>query len=363
MAPRPQVLSYVLVPLTALMLERDRWWLAVAAYLLGINLHGGLYPLYMVVAAYYLLPTRPWVLAVFFAATVANPQTWELYIYPFKALLHVSAAPVEEWTPVTLQNYPALFLALFAATIVAARPGVPFALRLLCLAFGALSLVAMRHAVWFFLIPLPMLAPYFEALGSARTFPLDRVPAVDRLASRMTREWVDWLKSRAAARAGRGHEASAAKVTPQTGRRLNLMLALSLLLFAAAIVAAAEPLDVDRTYPRQAADFLKARGDTRFYNLWNHGGYLIFQGLPPFIDGRQDPFEIRSNGRYDLIGDHVRTIYLRSDIEPVLQRYAIKTILMSRDTALVRVLQTRPAFRTVYTDPEFVVLDYVPLAP
>jgi hypothetical protein len=141
------------------------------------------------------------------------------------------------------------------------------------------------------------------------------------------------------------------------------MLALSLLLFAAAIVAAAEPLDVDRTYPRQAADFLKARGDTRFYNLWNHGGYLIFQGLPPFIDGRQDPFEIRSNGRYDLIGDHVRTIYLRSDIEPVLQRYAIKTILMSRDTALVRVLQTRPAFRTVYTDPEFVVLDYVPLAP
>jgi hypothetical protein len=73
-APRPQMLSFVLIPLTALLMEKGRWPWALAVMVLGVNVHGGLWPLYVLVFALYEFPRRWWLVGLAVVAALATPQ-------------------------------------------------------------------------------------------------------------------------------------------------------------------------------------------------------------------------------------------------------------------------------------------------
>jgi len=103
---------------------------------------------------------------------------------------------------------------------------------------------------------------------------------------------------------------------------------------------------VAERYPVQAVDFLEATGlaDARGYNSYNWGGYLIWRGLPVFVDGRADVY-----------GDEFLFYYREafdaqeSWREP-LDDFAVSYVLMEKGSPLTVLLAASDGWEEVYQD-------------
>lgn len=85
-------------------------------------------------------------------------------------------------------------------------------------------------------------------------------------------------------------------------------------------------------------------------NFYDFGGYLIFAGISPFIDGRIDLYGDDFVHRYvDAIADNGDTL------TDVLDRYRIAWTLLEPDTRSVAALDRLPGWRRVYGDDAAVV--------
>jgi hypothetical protein len=99
-------------------------------------------------------------------------------------------------------------------------------------------------------------------------------------------------------------------------------------------------------YPAAAVDYLEASGldQARGYNSYNWGGYLIWRGVPVFVDGRADVY-----------GDPFLLYYRRTfDVRPgwqePLDEYDVDYVLMENGTPLTAVLAASPDWTEVYAD-------------
>jgi hypothetical protein len=103
--------------------------------------------------------------------------------------------------------------------------------------------------------------------------------------------------------------------------------------------------------PQNAVAALKASKAQRVFNDYDFGGYLISEGIAPFIDGRTElyggPFMIRQ----------WRAIMLRDlpDFLRLLDEYRIDATLFAPSVPAVALLDRQPGWRRVYAD-EFAVL-------
>jgi hypothetical protein len=85
-------------------------------------------------------------------------------------------------------------------------------------------------------------------------------------------------------------------------------------------------------------------------NDYAFGGYLIFEHVRPFIDGRAE-----------LYGDAMMSLYGRlqagddADVESALKRYDIAWTIFAPDSRIVAVLDHEPGWRRLYADATAVV--------
>ena len=68
----------------------------------------------------------------------------------------------------------------------------------------------------------------------------------------------------------------------------------------------------ESTYPVQACDYILNNidlGQARFYNEYNYGSYLLYRGIPVFIDSRADLYapEFSGNKDEDIFSDFINT--------------------------------------------------------
>lgn len=92
-----------------------------------------------------------------------------------------------------------------------------------------------------------------------------------------------------------------------------------------------------------AAQQMQLRGPV--FNSYAFGGFLIFRGIAPFIDGRAEvygddfltQFSAASSGNERVLGD-------------ILERYPITWTLLSPSDGATRVLDSLPGWRRVYAD-------------
>jgi hypothetical protein len=81
------------------------------------------------------------------------------------------------------------------------------------------------------------------------------------------------------------------------------------------------------------------------FNYYTWGGYLIFEGVPVFIDGRDDLY-LGSTGVFQ---DYVRAVELSVDPDQVLAKYGARTVLMPKDIPFTRYLEAEPQkWKVVY---------------
>jgi hypothetical protein len=80
-------------------------------------------------------------------------------------------------------------------------------------------------------------------------------------------------------------------------------------------------------------------------NSYDFGGYLIFKGVKPFIDGRSDMYGDAQFRRFLQIrgGD-------RPSLDAAVRRYGVAWTLLQPDEPLVAVLDATPGWRRLYAD-------------
>ena len=88
----------------------------------------------------------------------------------------------------------------------------------------------------------------------------------------------------------------------------------------------------------------------RVFNSYEFGGFLIFEGVPPFIDGRADMFGQK------FMNDYIATLGFSADrFRAFADQNHIGWTLLRPSEPLVRTLDQDPGWRRVHADPFAVV--------
>ena len=149
------------------------------------------------------------------------------------------------------------------------------------------------------------------------------------------------------------------RLSPETRwswRRVpNVGVAAGLALIAAGVIGArlAEPL-VRRdnvNVPVSAMAHVPANLLGRpVLNEYAFGGYLIFKGVKPYIDGRADMYGD------DFVAEYLAIVGgTEPDVDNAFKRWGICWTILSPRDGLVRLLDKRPGWRRLYADPFAVV--------
>ncbi|HYM31857.1 MAG TPA: hypothetical protein VEU47_11180 [Candidatus Cybelea sp.] len=263
-------------------------------------------------------------LAASFAATLVTPLGLEAYLLPLR-LMHMKFAlsMLVEWKSFDFQTVPPLTVWLLLVLGIALRQGLrlPLSRLLIVLLLLHMALKYARHAEMLVLAgPMlagPALAPQLRAAGGAAFARLDR-----------------WLGDLAAPAGGAA------------------MLSAAILMLTACLVATRTPIAMPERYtPIAAVRAVEEHGiPGPVLNAYNFGDYLIFSGIPTFIDGRADMYDDA------FIERHYHAVYGESDQLPaLLAEYHVAWTLFEADSPAVVQLDRMPGWRRLYSDDVAVV--------
>ncbi len=245
-------------------------------------------------------------------AALLNPRGLDAMVFPFRLMGMKSLAGVAEWRPETFDHVGALEIELFALIGVALlRPVKVTPLRLaLLIGLIHLSLHHVRHAMMLGLIgPMILACPIAAATAQPAPEP----------ASLGRREFYAVV-----------------------GLFLAL-LGLRLAVPVASKDSSMAPISALAAVPAE----LRAKPVLNHYGF---GGYLIFSGVRPYIDGRTDMYGDAFVANYDRI--------VAADagaLEEVFQKQAITWAIFPPHERIDAALAARPGWKKIYSD-EFAVV-------
>jgi hypothetical protein len=139
-------------------------------------------------------------------------------------------------------------------------------------------------------------------------------------------------------------------------KRLLMIPALFLMVAALVTAAAWRSIGVgppNAVAPKAAIDFVSKAGVTgNVFNSYIFGGYLIFKGIPTFVDGRQPPYTDK------FLREYSNTV-TAADPKGALQlldQYKVRWVLLQPTEPLVKVLSKSEQWNSIYSDKDAVVL-------
>jgi hypothetical protein len=106
-------------------------------------------------------------------------------------------------------------------------------------------------------------------------------------------------------------------------------------------------------YPEKAMDFLCLRKekDARIFNYYAWGGYLIWRGIPVFVDGRADIYSPA------VLEDYTTVMNFSPNFEAILDKYGIQYLLVPSGHVLARALVRDPGMKNIYSDEAAIVFE------
>lgn len=335
--PRPQMLNILLMAVFTALLEcyrrgdRRVLWAFPPLTALWVNLHSGFFLglglLGVVLIGEELavllrrstprtLPTpRRTALALTLVfcvlAALLNPNGYRMLLYPFETLgSQAMQSYIQEWSSPNfhqVEYWPFAFLLLGGvAALVLSRRSVYLTDLLLFLGFGFAGLLSARHIPLFAVVAVPVIS---RALGGIR------LPA-SRRAGLVSLNWV-----------------------------ILLLLLFAAGLWIATVLDQGQQAEVTY-YPVAALDYIRDHdlAERRVYNSYNWGGYLIWEGLPVFIDGRADVYGDA------FMDEYVLAYQLRGDWRVPLEKYDVDYVLIESGASFARLLEETPEWERAYQD-------------
>ncbi len=115
-------------------------------------------------------------------------------------------------------------------------------------------------------------------------------------------------------------------------------------------------------YPVEACDYILANLDIenmRIYNEYNYGSYLIYRGIPVFIDSRADLYtpEFDYEKQRDIFSDFMRINGLSMDYEEAFEKYGITHVLIPTGANLNKLISRDEDYKELYSDNYFVIYE------
>jgi hypothetical protein len=103
-------------------------------------------------------------------------------------------------------------------------------------------------------------------------------------------------------------------------------------------------------FPEAAVSYMEREGLTdRVFNYYTWGGYLIWRGVEPFVDGRADMYVLSGSGVMDDY-DRAEGILRPPEPDAVFAKWGVKTVLMPADSWMALYLSRNPGWWEVYRD-------------
>lgn len=101
------------------------------------------------------------------------------------------------------------------------------------------------------------------------------------------------------------------------------------------------------TYPIKMSDFILQYfeennidlKDVRLYNEYNYGSYLLYKGIPVFIDSRCDLYAPEYNGGQDIFMDFIESSNLSVWFENIFRKYDITHVILYKNSKMNMVIK------------------------
>ena len=342
---RPQMLGYLFLVLTLIVLERFRrgrtgtLWFLPPLFLVWVNTHGsfviGLFAFVVYWASGLLdihwggVASRLWTSAerlrlelvalLSLIALTITPYGTEICLYPMNMAFSqpVNVANIVEWQSIKFDAFfGKLFLVLILGFMLAqVTLRLTWRLDELVLLFS--GVVAACLHLRFLLLFVPFCAPLLAVVVARWIPPYE--PAQDKPA--------------------------------MNAILITLVLAAVIALFPS---RAGLKSIMDENWPVQAVAYLRQHPAPQpMYNTYAYGGYLIWQmsdANKVFIDGRTDIYE-----RTGVLADYLSISRLDFPAPFLLKAYNVQSCLLARKDTLVTLLNSSPEWQKIYSDPNTVL--------
>jgi hypothetical protein len=337
---RPQMLGYLFLVLTLIILERFRQgqtgtlWLLPPIFLVWVNTHGSFVVGLFAFAVYGIsglievhwgdLESIRWTASerirlglAFLASLIAltmTPYGVKVAVYPLDMAFSqpVNVASIKEWQPMAF-NLPVakLFLALLVGFLLVQ---IIFRLswQLAELTLFLAGLVAACLHARFLMVFVPFCAPVLAVILSRWIPPYD--PGKDKYA-------------------------------------LNVILMTAAVVGMVRFFPSQKELAsrIAQHWPEKAVRYIEQHPPPQpMYNAYGYGGYLIYTlngRNKVFIDGRADVYE-----RAGVLGDYLKIARVASIALRLLQAYNVQSCLIERDEPLATLLSASSQWQEVYAD-------------
>lgn len=127
----------------------------------------------------------------------------------------------------------------------------------------------------------------------------------------------------------------------------------------------------ESSYPVDAATYITENLDLktiRLFNEYNYGSYLIFRGIPVFIDSRADLYAPEFNkiensedaelakGR-DIFSDYIGASTISRYYERVFEKYDITHMILGKKSKLNMLIEKDDRYNQIYSDEYFVIYE------
>jgi len=121
------------------------------------------------------------------------------------------------------------------------------------------------------------------------------------------------------------------------------------------------------TYPVEASEWIKSNLDyknIKLYNEYNYGSYLLFEGIPVFIDSRADLYAPEFNGDEqntgrDIFSDALNIAGIAYNYKDAFENYGVTHVISYSDSKLVMLLNDDDNYKKLYNDDRFAIFERI----
>ncbi|MDD3225473.1 MAG: hypothetical protein PHX70_12390 [Clostridium sp.] len=344
LAFRPITVSAVLILAMCIVLEKKHYLWALAILIIGINMHGGIYPVYIILFAYYTLFKNYKYFIVSLMCILINPYTYNIYLYTINAFKEMTLLKdyINEWKVTPIYSYKISLSIIVLVIFIYVLGKVKIKDVVFSASFIMLAISSQRQIIFLGLTVLPILSPYILNMLTN--------------ASNKLCENRDIL--------------NAIKIVFKKHIRLSVLCCIFIVMEALLVIPSlqygyeffkdkAPIFQVDNSnYPIYAADYINKHPEIKYSHLLSHyndSPYLIFRGIPSFVDSRADLFTPTYNKNVNVFYDFMHAFVDLDNPQEVIEKYKINYILINKSYSVYEILCGYNNLTVVYDDGNYCI--------
>ena len=165
-----------------------------------------------------------------------------------------------------------------------------------------------------------------------------------------------------------GCDAVSTAMTTIVGKILTILLIVLIIFYFYRGKIKAKIID-ESSYPVAACDYIIENLDLskiKLFNEYNYGSYLLYRGIPVFIDSRADLYAPEfngtkdENGEYngrDIFSDYINTSNISTYYDDKFKQYEITHVILKKNTKLNMLIMRDVKYKEIYSDKNFVIYE------